>query len=250
MKRVMSFLGRRFTPGEYLGLHLTVGLVFSIACLALYIVVAHDATGGNDALVEFDRTVARDMEQHAAEHPILLEYMRIITHVGGIPAMVALTLLGAAFTRWRRQRLLALVWIIAALGGGLFTLAAKERFDRHRPGFSGFTPDRSVVESNNSFPSGHSMGSVIGYGMLGYALYLWSRRRWQRVTVVVSLTTLVLLIGFSRIYLRAHWASDVLGGFLIGAVWLTVCISGLEIVRRRARRESRPQLVQQQVSPS
>jgi undecaprenyl-diphosphatase len=243
MKPVLSFLGRRFTPGVYLGLHLTLGLALSVAALALFILVAHDASSADDALVQFDRTVANDVDQHAAHHPLLLEYMRLITHAGGIPAMVTLTLLGSGFALWRGSRLLPLVWIIAAAGGGLFTLSFKDRFDRHRPP----NPDIAVSETNKSFPSGHSMGSVIGYGMLGYALCLWSRRRRQRVAVIVGLTVLVLLIGFSRVYLRAHWASDVLGGYLVGTVWLTVCISGLEIVRRRGRRESRPQLVQQQV---
>jgi undecaprenyl-diphosphatase len=70
------------------------------------------------------------------------------------------------------------------------------------------------------------MGSVVGYGLLVYLLLLpLLRRRRDRLAVVLAVTTLVLLIGFSRVYLRAHYLSDVIGGFALGAAWLGVCIA-------------------------
>jgi undecaprenyl-diphosphatase len=80
------------------------------------------------------------------------------------------------------------------------------------------------------------MGSVIGYGMLGYVITLLDRRAAERVAVITLLVVLVLLIGFSRIYLRAHWFTDVLGGFAIGTFWVSLCITWVETHRRKLLR--------------
>jgi membrane-associated phospholipid phosphatase len=131
------------------------------------------------------------------------------------------------------------VWLAAAAGGGLMNAGLKATFERDRPPHA--LRDAAVTETNESFPSGHSMGSVVGYGMLGYVLVLRQRRPLRRLAVAVALGLLVLLIGASRVYLRAHWFSDVCGGFAVGTVWVTCCISGLEVLRRRrlARQQGR-----------
>jgi undecaprenyl-diphosphatase len=79
------------------------------------------------------------------------------------------------------------------------------------------------------------MGSVVGYGLLAYVTVLSLKQRWQQFLVIASLTALVLLIPFSRIFLGAHYLSDVLGGLTVGGFWLAVCITGLKTVRRRSR---------------
>src|SRR5262249_30142459 len=132
----------------------------------------------------------------------------------------------------RRRRVLATVWALAAAGGGLIVLATKGGYERERPA----NPDAAVTEENESFPSGHSMGSLVGYGMVGYAPVLGLRPRWLRWGGALLLAALVLLVGFSRLYLRAHYFSDVLGGYLVGTVWLSACVSALEVLRRRPPR--------------
>src|SRR5262249_19187734 len=144
---------------------------------------------------------AHDLQQHAEHHPAVLTAMRLVTNLGGIPAMVVLTSAGSLAALLRRRRLLATVWLFAAVGGGLFILLSKQYYDRPRPA----NPDRAVTEENESFPSGHSMGSLVGYGMLGYAGCLGLRKRWWRVALLLGLTAVVALIGFSRLYLRAHY---------------------------------------------
>jgi undecaprenyl-diphosphatase len=232
MKRLLSFFGRRLTRREYLGLHLTVGLVTSLAALAVFVWIAHEVVG-EQALTEFDRDVAQRMAEVTEEHPAVLQCFRFITHLGGVPAMTLLTIGGAFLLLLERRRLLLLVWIVAALGGGMLNLALKEGFERQRPPVE--LRDVAVTETNESFPSGHSMGSIIGYGMLGYVLVLRQRRPLVRAGIVLGLGLLVLLIGLSRITLRAHWFSDVCAGFAMGTVWLSCCISGLEVVRRKQR---------------
>jgi len=84
-----------------------------------------------------------------------------------------------------------------------------------------------------SFPSGHSMGSLIAYGMVAYLVVLaLMPRRGLQAGVVAAATLLVLSIGLSRMYLGVHYFSDVMGGFAAGVLWLSACISGLEVARR------------------
>src|SRR5262249_38715251 len=173
--------------------------------------------------------VAAELERHAETHPGLLWIMRVVTYAGGLLAMMILTMVGGLVLAMRRHRLLATVWLFSAITGALIDQVLKIAIDRQRPA----NPDVWVTQTNPSFPSGHSMASVVGYGMLAYFAMLRLRRRWLRMAVVAGFAVLVLLIGLSRMYLRAHYFSDVIGGYCIGAVWLGVCISGMEALRRR-----------------
>jgi undecaprenyl-diphosphatase len=233
MQRPASFLRRRFDRSSPVGLPLTLGAAVSALSLALFVVlvVAVDRDG---TLVEFDRETAVAMKAHAEAHPAVLEAMRALTHAGGVPAMVALGVIGSLALWFRREWALGTCWAVAAAGGGLLNMTSKAVISRERPGDE--LRDEAVFERNKSFPSGHAMGSAIGYASLGYVAVVFLRRRWARVTVVVTLTALVLAIGHSRIYLRAHWVSDVLGGYLIGTFWVSACITVTEVLRRRAFR--------------
>jgi membrane-associated phospholipid phosphatase len=204
---------------------LIVGGFFSLAVfvfLALQVVNAGPVT-------RFDLRCAEDLKDHAETHETMLTAMRIVTHVGGVPVMTGLAILGALVLLARREYALALFWVVAAGGGCLVNLGVKAWIERERPPLE--LRDDAVTETNESFPSGHSMGSTIGYGSLAYVLSLKLRRRAARVWIVAGLTVLVVLIGFSRMYLRAHWFSDVLGGFGLGGFWLGMCV-GVSTFRR------------------
>jgi undecaprenyl-diphosphatase len=121
--------------------------------------------------------------------------------------------------------------VIGLAGGSLLNLVLKGVWERPRPSFAApFT-----VAGGWSFPSGHAMGSLIGYGLLAYVLLPSVRRHGARLVVIVSTTVLIGSIGFSRLYLGVHYFSDVIGGYAAGTVWLGACVSGLETVRRRRR---------------
>ena len=78
------------------------------------------------------------------------------------------------------------------------------------------------------------MGSLIGYGMLAYVLtLLWIHSRGGQIAVVLGAALLVVAVGLSRLYLGLHYFSDVVGGYAAGVLWLSACISGVEVARRR-----------------
>jgi undecaprenyl-diphosphatase len=79
-----------------------------------------------------------------------------------------------------------------------------------------------------SFPSGHAIMAVTFYGLLIYILQHNIPVDWMRWIVTALMIALILMIGFSRIYLRVHYASDVLGGFIIGLFWLLISLAVLK----------------------
>jgi undecaprenyl-diphosphatase len=197
--------------------------------LGAFSLVAHSVAGQRD-LTAFDEQVGRGLAAHRREAPALRWALVVLTQLGSMAWLASLTVVVALALLVRRRRLLALVWAVALVVTGLLNATLKDAFDRARPPW----PDAAAGETNKSFPSGHSMGAVITYGLLAYFLLLSLRRRWARLAVVLLLLGLVLAIGFSRVYLGAHYPSDVAGGYALGGAWLCVCVSGLEVARRRA----------------
>ena len=101
----------------------------------------------------------------------------------------------------------------------------------------GFHRDRPITPllkaaAGYSFPSGHALMSMTFYGLMVYLVWVNSKRKRKKWIISILLALLVLCIGISRIYLRVHYASDVIGGYCMGLVWL---ITSLSIVRRMER---------------
>lgn len=94
------------------------------------------------------------------------------------------------------------------------TLILKNTIMRPRPEMA------AVVENSFSFPSGHATVAVALYGFFAYLLFRMCRTRNEKILVCVVGAFLILLIGLSRLYLGVHYVSDVLAGYLVGALGL------------------------------
>jgi membrane protein DedA with SNARE-associated domain/membrane-associated phospholipid phosphatase len=221
----LGWLLRRLTPGQYLGLHLTVGLLAAAGGLWLFGGIAEDVLTG-DPIVRFDR--ALDDYLHAHATPALTTFFLIVTALGSIEAMVLLGVVVATFLAWGRRWLFLGSWLAAVAGSAFLNHVLKGLFERPRPHFE----HPLLVESSFSFPSGHAMESFVVYGMLAYLAVLALRSWESRVAVVFEAALLVVLIGFSRMYLGVHYFSDVLAGYAAGGVWLSVLVTGTETIRR------------------
>jgi undecaprenyl-diphosphatase len=202
-----------------LGRHLLLGLLLSFAALGLFVFLSEGPT-------DFDRSIWQELYRYAVDSPRLTDFLIVITHIGDGRTLAVFGLMVAGALFWRRHHLLALVWC-ASLMGGVLNQLLKQVFVRDRP------PHPLIGTHGYSFPSGHTTGSIVVYGMLAYLLLIAVRRRWLGITLAAGLGVLIVLIGFSRIYLGAHWISDVVGGFCVGLVWLGCCIAAIERVRRR-----------------
>jgi membrane protein DedA with SNARE-associated domain/membrane-associated phospholipid phosphatase len=230
--RQLRWMLRRLSPGQYLGLHLTLGLIAAGGCLWLFGGVVEDLLTG-DPLVRFDRVVDDYLHSHAT--PPLTKFFLIVTALGSLEAIVLLGVVVAALLAWRRMWTLVVTWLAAVAGSALLDRLLKEFFHRPRPHFA----HPLLVESSYSFPSGHAMESFVAYGMLAYFAVLALRTWESRVGVVCGAALLVVLIGFSRMYLGVHYFSDVVAGYAAGGVWLSALITGAETIRRGGKQAPR-----------
>ena len=147
----------------------------------------------------------------------------------GLPYIPIGLVIFTALRSWGDGLFLAVCGILpAALNLGLKELAARPR------------PDAAlalVEETGYSFPSTHAVFAIAFYGALIYLLGRWGafpgRPRLRRL-IQGALALLILAVGVSRVYLGAHWPSDVIGGFLFGGL----CLATLIIVRRATRKGS------------
>jgi len=212
--------------GEYLGLHLTIGFAISVAALWLFGAITEDVIH-HDPLTQFDVTLLEWL--HARATPAGYAIASAISLLGSAVTLTILGLgMGFLFAALRQWILLA-GWLAAFAGGGLLNTVLKLVIHRPRPPYAA----AFLHHASWSFPSGHAMGSLIGYGMLAYAVtLLWIHRRSAQLSVVLVAALLIVAIGLSRLYLGVHYFSDVVGGYAAGVLWLSACISGLEVARR------------------
>jgi membrane-associated phospholipid phosphatase len=210
---------------HHLGLTVVLVLVFGLLCLFLFADLAEDVFS-NDEIVTIDLLLANDL--HSRGTVTTTAVMKFISFFGSQVVFVFSAVAGLYYA-WRRKWLRVTLWALAIAGGELLNLALKYVFDRPRPSFA----DPFTVEQFNSFPSGHAMMSFIAYGLLAYFICVSIQNRRARIVVVFCAIMIVVLIGISRMYLGAHYLSDVVSGFLIGGVWLAICVSIREYIRHR-----------------
>jgi membrane-associated phospholipid phosphatase len=229
MKEVRARLPSR----QYLILHLAVGLTAIAIGLILFNGLAWSIINDRP-IVQLDQNVATAL--HAWATPTTTSVFIVISTLG-FQVLWVIIIIVAVYLARQRHWIHLITWIVGWVGGEVLNQILKLIFHRARPFFS----DPLLTPANFSFPSGHAMISVIMYGLLAYFLLLGTRNPAGRIAIIVGTIILILLIGLSRIYLGVHFVSDVIAGFAAGAIWLTVCISGMELARTRVSfREQQP----------
>ena len=123
-----------------------------------------------------------------------------------------------SYFAWSLQPLALLV--VTYLGARVIESTVKELSHRPRP------PMEQAVDhfTHFAFPSGHAIYAITIYGMIAALLILVSRQRQRRLAIWVVATLIVGLVGCSRVYLGAHWLTDVVGGYILGAAWLIILL--------------------------
>ena len=143
----------------------------------------------------------------------------------------ALLVIIFGITVWWRLGKSKMVLTIAAETSNLLVYVMKFVVGRPRP-----TPDLIQVwevKNNASFPSGHAFFAMVVLGLTAYFALTYVSRKSLRMVIVISLLVVIILIGASRVYLGAHWPSDVMGGYTAGAVFLGIFIWLDRVLSRR-----------------
>lgn len=231
---ILDLYGKWLSPGGYLGLHLVLGFALAAFCGYLFAEIADEVFFESHQHLLAD-TYAQALVKNISSSG-LTSVMRVITNAGAPITLGALsTLVGVVLLfQHSHRRLCAFAAIM--IGGWLLNVLLKDAFQRSRP-------DKAlqlIHAGGYSFPSGHSMGSMLFFGGLAYVLFFSVQRHWAlRIAGVFFCLLAVLLIGASRVYLGVHYLSDVAGGFVAGLAWIGICITGTEAwIRMRDRRRA------------
>ncbi|GAC1603488.1 MAG: hypothetical protein NVS3B2_08000 [Ramlibacter sp.] len=171
---------------------------------------------------------------HTHPDQLMTQFMWLITQwhsTIGVLAMAAV--LGIALYRTGQSQ-----WLVPLLlsvpGGMLLNVAVKNLVRRPRPHFD----DPVLTLTTYSFPSGHTAAATVFYGFLCVVLFAQPWARPWRKAIVATAIAMVLLVGISRIYLGAHYVSDVLGAIVEGILWLWISLAVVRALRRRRSGEA------------
>jgi membrane-associated phospholipid phosphatase len=169
---------------------------------------------------------------HAHLTRTFVTVLRCFTEFGSSEWIGVTLFLVVMFFVWKRWWPSLVTLIVAVPGGMLLNEWVKVLVHRQRP----FVTGPFVDWSGYSFASGHTIGATLLYGqLLLFVLPAIKARHWRRLTVL-SAVLLVVLVGFSRIALGAHFLTDVIAAIVFGIIWLILCLVAGRPLRRRSLR--------------
>lgn len=223
MKQVREAV--RFVAGHAHGLYTAIAaylslsfLLFLFALVGFGMFAEEVLEGGTQRFDEAALHAVSGLRADWLDH-VMLE----VTGMGNTGTVVVVVLLAGLFLWLTRHHLSVYLLGIAVVGGNALNLLLKGVFARPRP---------SVVEQTTevataSFPSGHAMMATIAYGSVAYLVGRLEPTRTMRLTTWTLAVLIILLIGFSRIYLGVHYPTDVAAGFIAGAGWVAFVVAGM-----------------------
>ena len=195
---------------------IAAGLVFALTSLWAFTEIADEVVEKETAA--FDNTIQEAV--YSLRDPVLTRLIFFISFLGSKEFLFAVSLaVIVIFSAKNKRRAATTYTAILLLSAGLNNLI---KFAVHRD-----RPTLSPIEEASfySFPSGHSMNSLVFYGLLAYYAFHYTRNRKLGFAAYAAAFITVAAIGFSRVYLGAHYPTDVLAGFLAGICVLASAIA-------------------------
>ncbi len=169
---------------------------------------------------------------------IVMTLMELVTKIGSGEMILIATLIISIFLMVKKMRKHVILLFLLTFGGIVLNFALKILFQRERPG------EMSVIEvfgysleiASYSFPSGHTMRSVLLFSFLIYMSYHFIKKPFARVAVIGLLSFMILLIALSRIIVGAHFPTDILAAVSISIAWFYSCLILLQYLLKISSR--------------
>ena len=229
-EKVTSLLG----PYAALIITLLVGLAVTLS-LALVFGEVYESVTEADGVAGLDDPVLAAAK--SARSPALDMATTAYTNIGGTVGMPIIAAGIMIFLATKRRSWTPVILMLAAgLGSLVITILGKPLFGRARPDLVDAIPP---YEHSASFPSGHSLNSIVIAGIVAYLIILRLKTAKARVITVLLAAAFAFTMGLSRVYLGHHWLTDVLAAWAIGIAWLTLVITAHRLyltVRTRRHR--------------
>lgn len=228
-------IARRLDPEQRYGLRLTL-LAVALILTALPFGFLLQQVLAEGPVIDADEAAAEWIHGHMRESDAVIAAMRLLSLLG---KPIWLYLVVGSAVLWvasRKQWRLVAFLVATPLLGGLVDTVIKVAVNRDRPDF-----DEPIAHAmGKSFPSGHSMSSVVSYGVLVVVFLPVVAVAWRRVLVGAA-ALLCFGIGVSRLALGVHFVSDVIGGWVLGLAWLAAGTAAFETWRvERGRPRTKP----------
>jgi membrane-associated phospholipid phosphatase len=217
---VVGRASRILGPHAALILTLADGAALAVTLTAVFAQV-YEAVVEADGVAGLDHPVLDTAK--TLRSPALNIITTAYTDVGGTIGMPLLALAVMATLAVRRRSWTPVILIvIAGAGSLLMTIAGKSLIGRTRPPLIDAVPP---YEYSASFPSGHSLNSVVIAGIVAYLIILRLKSPRARIISAILAALFAFTIGLSRVYLGHHWLTDVLAAWALGAAWLALVIT-------------------------
>ncbi len=192
--------------------YIIIGIISGVIFILLSLFVLTNLS----LLTQLDLPIRSTLRQPIT--PDRTKVFKIFTFLGSGTFLGGCTVLISALLIWKKQYASG-IWMFVNVGGMAVVgdKVIKHLFDRPRPPVS----EAVIIETGYSFPSGHSLGSMLFYA--GLVLILASyvpKKKYLIAGSSLMAAVLILMVGWSRIYLGVHYPSDVLGGYSLGLCWL------------------------------
>jgi len=175
-----------------------------------------------DYVVNIDQTIATYI--YSLRTPFITDIMMFITSLADVNTIIVLFVFVVVILLVLKKRSHIIPVVLTLLGNLIFVSLVKTILARPRP----LLANALVYEESYSYPSGHSLIAITIYGLLIIYLFTFVKSHAIRRLSVIVGVILILIVGFSRIYLGAHWPSDVLASYLIGICWLSLILFLIE----------------------
>jgi len=235
VEHVARRVGERIGPYTALVITLLVGLALVVG-LSVAAVEVYDAVADGDGVAGIDQPLL--MYMLTLRSPALDVAVTAFTDIAGTIGMPLIAVLGMLVLGLKRRSWTPVV-IIGAAGAGslLMTVAGKGLIQRERPPLADAV---APFEYSPSFPSGHTLNAVAVVGAIAYLLVLRRTSRGARIAIIGTAVAFDILVGMSRVYLGHHWFTDVLVGWILGALWLALVIVSHRLYLTIRRQRHRP----------
>jgi membrane-associated phospholipid phosphatase len=170
---------------------------------------------------------------HARLTPSMTTAMFAVTSLGSTLMVSCIAAILGLYLISRRRYYWFVATMSSVFGGMLLNKLLKYAFQRQRPFFN----DPLLTLTSYSFPSGHTMMATVLYGVMAAYFLTMAPDWWRRALILLSAILLIATIGFSRVYLGAHYLSDVVGAMAEGLAWLSLCLTATYSLWRRRKGE-------------
>lgn len=219
-----------FTAETLLTVFLFLSSLIAFLAVAKYIFL--------DEKEDFDQAAFEFLESFIKDG--VTNVMLFLSVIGNYQVMIVANLLLICYFLFvRRHKWYSIKIPAISLSSVVLMSLLKNLFNRPRPMIPLMEPARGL-----SFPSGHAMMSATFFGLIIYFIYRKNINPTIKVIAISLLVLFILSIGVSRIYLRVHYASDVIAGLCMGVIWLTIAIQALNRIEMYSKKEIHPAIEQ------